>query len=137
LPTEARAAISRERRWTFPWSGELVSLDTTANTMTVKCRVAYQDAISELTHFRAGDRVWILWSGVHDYSDAVRTFRRPETGRKIDEDLLLPAELVSTEAPQSADHHSREGAEDRLVGNHCAQAGGMGHCHVPSSALDR
>lgn len=83
---------------TFTWNGELVSLDATAKTMTVKSRVAYQEAIAELQHFKAGDRVWIAWSGIHD-SDAVRQVRRYEAGRKIDETLVLPAELVSTEAP--------------------------------------
>jgi hypothetical protein len=70
-------------------------------TMTVKSRVAYQEAIAELKHFKAGDRVWIVWSGVQDSSDAVRQVRRFETGRTIDENLVLPAELVSTEAPNS------------------------------------
>lgn len=87
---------------TYTWNGELVSLDATAKTMTVKSRVAYQDAVSELKPFKAGDRVWILWSGVHDYSDAVRQIRRPETGRTIGENLVLPAELVSTEAPNQS-----------------------------------
>lgn len=95
----AGAQPSQTTSDTYTWNGELVSLDTTAKTMTVKSRVAYQEAISELRHFKAGDRVWILWSGVHDASDAVRQLRRPETGRKIDENLMLPAELVSTEAP--------------------------------------
>jgi hypothetical protein len=84
---------------TFTWNGELVSFDTTAKSMTVKSRVAYQEAISELKHFKPGDRVWIVWSGIHDSSDAVRQVRRYDTSRKIDETLLLPAELVSTEAP--------------------------------------
>jgi hypothetical protein len=75
-----------------------VSLDTTAKTMTVKSRVAYQEAILDPKHFKGGDRVWIVWSGVHDSSDAVRQVRGAETGRKIDENLVLPAELVSTEA---------------------------------------
>jgi hypothetical protein len=86
---------------TYTWSGELVSLDTTAMTMTVKSRVAYQESISELKHFKGGDRVWIVWSGVQDSSDAVRQVRRFETGRKIDENLVLPAELMSTEAPEA------------------------------------
>ena len=84
---------------TYTWNGELVSLDTTAKTMTVKSRVAYQEAVSELAHFKAGDRVWIVWSGMHDFSDAVRQVRRPETGHAIDANLVLPAELVSTETP--------------------------------------
>jgi len=93
------AQQSTTKNDTYTWSGELVSLDTTAKTMTVKSRVAYQDALSELKHFKAGDRVWIVWSGADDYSDAVRQVRQPRTGGKIDENLMLPAELVSTEAP--------------------------------------
>lgn len=95
----ASAAPSQTKGDTYTWSGELVSLDTTAKTLTVKSRVAYQEATAELKHFKAGDHVWIVWSGVHDYSDAVRQIRRPETGSRIDEDLVLPAELVSTDAP--------------------------------------
>jgi hypothetical protein len=93
------AQSSQSQSGTYTWNAELVSLDATATTMTVKSRVAYQEAISELKHFKAGDRVWIVWSGIHDSSDAVRQVRRSEAGRKIDENLVLPAELVSTEAP--------------------------------------
>ena len=98
-PVVSAAQSSQPKNDIYTWNGERVSLDTTAKTMTVKSRVAYQEAISELKHFKAGDRVWIVWSGIHDSSDAVRQVRRSEAGRKIDEDLVLPAELVSTEAP--------------------------------------
>ena len=98
-PMPGMAQSSQPKSDTYTWNGEMVSLDTTAKTLTVKSRVAYQEAISELKHFKAGDRVWIVWSGIHDSSDAVRQVRRSEAGRKIDEDLVLPAELVSTEAP--------------------------------------
>jgi hypothetical protein len=98
-PVLGLAQSSQMKGDTYTWNGELVSLDTTAKTMTVKSRVAYQEAISELTHFKAGDRVWIVWSGLHDSSDAVRQIRRAEAGRKIDENMVLPAELVSTETP--------------------------------------
>src|SRR5438046_6845905 len=93
------AQSSQAKTDTYTWNGEFVSLDTTAKTMPVKFRVAYQEAISELKHLKAGDRVWIVWSGIHDSSDAVRQVRRSEAGRKIDENLVLPAELASTEAP--------------------------------------
>jgi hypothetical protein len=96
-PVLGAAQSSQTKGDTYTWNGEFVSLDTAAKTMTA--RVAYQDAISELKHFKASDRVWIVWSGIHDSSDAVRQVRRSETGRKIDETLVLPAELVSTEAP--------------------------------------
>jgi hypothetical protein len=98
-PVPGIAQSSQPKSDTYTWNGELVSFDTTAKTMTVKSRVAYQEAISELKHFKGGDRVWIVWSGIHDSSDAVRQVRRPEIGRKIEENLVLPAELVSTEAP--------------------------------------
>ena len=98
-PAHGAAQSSQTKTDTYTWNGEFVSLDTTAKTMTVKSRVAYQEAISELKQFKAGDRVWIVWSGLHDSSDAVRQVRRPEAGRKITETLMLPAELVSTEAP--------------------------------------
>jgi hypothetical protein len=97
----AEAQSPHTKSDTYTWNGELVSVDTTAMTMTVKSRVAYREAISELKHFQPGDRVWIVWSGVSDSSDAVRQIRRSETGRKIDENLVLPAELISTEAPDS------------------------------------
>ena len=94
----AWAQTSQATKDTYSWDSEFVELDATAKTMTVKPRVAYQEAISELKQFKGGDRVWIVWSGVHDHSDAVRQVRRPGTG-KIEENLVLPAELVSTEAP--------------------------------------
>ena len=100
-PVLAGAQSTQTKSDTYTWNGELVSLDTTTMTMTVKSRVAYPEAMSELKHFKAGDRVWIVWSGVQDSSDAVRQVRRSETGRKIDENLVLPAELISTEAPNS------------------------------------
>jgi hypothetical protein len=84
---------------TYTWPAELVSVDAVAKTMTVKARVAYPEAVLALKHFKAGDRVWVVWSGLHDSTDAVREVRRSETGRTIGEPLVLPAELVSTEAP--------------------------------------
>lgn len=83
---------------TFTWVGELVSLDAGAGKITVKSRVAYQEALSELKQFKAGEPVWVVWSGVSDHSDAVRQFRRPEANRKIADTLVMPAELVSPEA---------------------------------------
>lgn len=83
---------------TFTWVGELVSLDASAGKITVKARVAYQEALSELKQFKAGEPVWVVWSGVSDHSEAVRQFRRPEANRKIADTLVTPAELVSPEA---------------------------------------
>jgi hypothetical protein len=94
----AAAHSSQSKSDTYTWSGEFVSVDTTAKSMTVKSRVAYQEAVSELKQFKPGEQVWIVWSGVRDYSDAVRQVRRSSPAHRIDEDLVLPAELVSPEA---------------------------------------
>jgi len=60
---------------TYQWSGELVAVDSTASTLTVKSRIAYQEAVSEVKQFKPGEKVWTVWSGIHDYSDAVRQVR--------------------------------------------------------------
>ena len=83
---------------TFTWLGELVSLDAAAGKITVKSRVAYQEALSELKQFKAGEPVWVVWSGVSNYSEAVRQFRRPEANATLANALVTPAELVSPEA---------------------------------------
>jgi hypothetical protein len=92
------AQSGQQKSDTYTWSGELVSVDTAVMAITVKSRVAYQDAVSELKQFKAGEKVWVLWSGVHDYSDAVRQVRRLEANDKSNENFMLPAELVSPEA---------------------------------------
>jgi hypothetical protein len=66
--------------------------------MTVKARVAYQEALSELKQFKAGQPLWVVWSGVSDYSDAVRQFRRREANQKMTDRLVMQAELVSPHA---------------------------------------
>ena len=98
-PALGAAQASSPNTETYTWFGELVSVDTSAMKMTVKSRCAYPEAVSELKQFKSGEPVWVVWSGLHDYSDAVRQIRRVDTNRKIDENLVLPAELVSTEAP--------------------------------------
>jgi hypothetical protein len=98
-PAFGRAQAAEPHSGTYTWSGELVSVDATAMKMTVKARVAYQEAVSELKQFKPGESVWVVWSGVYDQPDAVRQLRRGEANRKIAENLMLPAELVSPEAP--------------------------------------
>jgi len=98
-PVIAAAQSPQPSGTTYQWGGELVSVDTAASTITVKSRIAYQEAVAELKHFKPGEQVWIVWSGIRDYSDAVRQVQPAQAGHAISEDLVLPAELVSTEAP--------------------------------------
>ena len=82
---------------TFTWVSELVSMDVTARTMTVKSRIAYQEALAELKQFKAGEPVSVVWSGVSDHGDAVWHFRRPGAHGENADSLVTRAELVSPE----------------------------------------
>jgi hypothetical protein len=95
VPTQS----SHPKGDTYEWSGEFASVDSAASTLTVKSRIAYQEAVSELKQFKPGAKVWVVWSGIRDYGDAVRQVRPISAGDKFAEDLVLPAELVSTDAP--------------------------------------
>jgi len=82
---------------TYTWLGELVSVDTTAHKLTVKPRVAEPNAVAALKQFKAGDSVLVAWSGLDDYSDAVREVRPAASHQKVSENLAIPAEFVSAE----------------------------------------
>ena len=79
---------------TFTWVSELVSVDATARTMTVKARIAYQEALAELKQFKAGEPVSVVWSGV-SHGDAIWQFRRPGARSESADNLVMRAELVS------------------------------------------
>jgi hypothetical protein len=81
---------------TFTWVSELVSVDAAARTMTVKSRIAYQEALAALKQFKAGEPVWVVWSGV-SHGDAVWQFRRPGAHSESADRLVTRAELVSPE----------------------------------------
>jgi hypothetical protein len=94
----ALAQTSQSSGGTYQWFGELVAVDRPANSITVKSRVAYPEAVTELQHFKPSEPVWVVWSGVLDYTDAVRQFRHADADRPVDENLVLPAELVTPQA---------------------------------------
>jgi hypothetical protein len=83
----------------YQWSGELVSFDETARTVTVKARLVDQNAIAELKRFKAGDRVLLFWSGFDKYADAIRSVMPYTADREDTDRFRLPVELVSTDAP--------------------------------------
>ena len=61
-PASVAAQSSHPNAGTYQWSGEFVSFDSAASTLTVKSRIAYQEAVSELKQFKPGEQVWIVWS---------------------------------------------------------------------------
>jgi hypothetical protein len=84
---------------TYLWHGELVALDKTAKTLTVKS-MAVGSALEELGRFKAGDRVLLSWSGIDKYANAVNHAVRYDATKKFDERFAFPAEFVSFDAVQ-------------------------------------
>src|SRR5438093_7133600 len=84
---------------TYRWFGELVSFDEATKTVTVKSRLAYQEAADALKRFKAGDRVLFMWSGTYDYTDAIRQVTAYAADHMARDRFLLPVELVSTDTP--------------------------------------
>lgn len=82
---------------TYQWSAEFVSFDEAAKAVTLKSRVAYQEAVDELKRFKPGDRVLLQWSGSDTYAEAIRQVR-PSTP-KAEERFVMPVELVSAAPP--------------------------------------
>ena len=84
---------------TYSWSGELVALDQSTRTITVKSMVV-GNALDELGHFKAGDRVVLGWSGFDKYANAINHAVRYDAAKKVDERFTFPAEFVSFDAAQ-------------------------------------
>src|SRR5436190_17966322 len=89
-PHSIRATASE----TYSWHGELVAVDSTAKTITVRSMVV-GSAVEELGRFKAGDRVMLGWTGFDKYANAVNHAVRYDATKKSDERFAFPAEFVS------------------------------------------
>jgi hypothetical protein len=85
---------------TYSWSGELVSFDANAGTITVKSRVVGDQALNELPQFKAGDRIVLTWSGFDTYADAILRAVRFDATMKWNEPFTFPVEFVAYESPR-------------------------------------
>jgi hypothetical protein len=85
---------------TYVWSGELVSLDASGRTITVKSRVVGDQALKELPQFKEGDRIILTWSGFDKYADAISRAVRYDAAKKWSEPFTFPVEFVAYEAPR-------------------------------------
>jgi hypothetical protein len=80
---------------TYTWSGELVSLDEGARILTVKARVVGDQPATELSKFKAGDRILLTWSGYDKYADAINHAVRYDATRKAEQRFTFPADFVA------------------------------------------
>jgi hypothetical protein len=86
---------------TFAWSGELVSFDANTQMVTVKARVVGDQAIADLPHYKAGDRIVVTWSGYDTYADAISRAVRFDAAKKWSDAFTFPVEFVTYES----EHH--------------------------------
>ena len=85
---------------TYSWSGELVSFDANGRTLTVKSRVAGDQALKALPQFNMGDRIVLTWSGFDTYADAISRAVRYDAAKKWNEPFTFPVEFVAYESPR-------------------------------------
>ena len=85
---------------TYSWSGELVGFEANARTITVKSRVVGEQALTELPHFKSGDRIVLTWSGFDTYADAISRAVRYDAAKKWKEPFTFPVEFVAYESPR-------------------------------------
>lgn len=71
-PTALAAQTPQSGTETYEWSGELVSVDETTGTATIKARLVDQEGVTDLKRFKAGERVALWWSGSDRYADTSR-----------------------------------------------------------------
>jgi hypothetical protein len=81
----------------YAWTGEVVTLDQTLRTVTLKARLTGPEAVSEAAGVKPGDRVLINWFGYGGYTNGVRAVKPYSTTQIASDSFLFPAELVSTD----------------------------------------
>jgi len=92
--TAAPAQTAPSGSETYYWHGELVALDQSSRTLTVRSMVV-GSALDELGHFKTGDRILMSWSGQDKYANAINHAIRYDASKKVDERFAFPAEFVS------------------------------------------
>ena len=81
----------------FSWHGELVSLDESTKTITVKSMVIGDQAPTDFGRLKAGDRVMLTWSAHDKYAIAIRA-AVPLSDAKQSERFTFPVDFVSFDA---------------------------------------
>ncbi len=95
----ARAHPRSVAEGTYRWHGEIVALDETDRTLTVRARVTAPAALAEVAGAAAGDPIVITWSGFDDLANDIRAVV-PEDGSGLwgSDGYLLRADLVGIDA---------------------------------------
>ena len=82
----------------YRWHGELVALDESNRTLTVRARVAARGGLAAVGGAKSGDPIVLTWSGFEDRASAIRAVV-PEDGSGLwgNDGFLLRARLVAAD----------------------------------------
>ena len=93
-----RPALRAAAEGTYRWHGELVALDESTRTLTVRARVAAAAGMTAVTGAQSGDPIVITWSGFEDRASGIRAVT-PEDGSGLwgSDGFLLQARFVAAD----------------------------------------
>jgi hypothetical protein len=93
-------AGAEPRTRSFAWFGELVAIDSPANTLTLRAQIR-DNVAGDLQHFKPGDRLVLIWEVMWDVqgtsgadSPVVLAVAPPDQVRFLDDGYVTPAEFV-------------------------------------------
>ena len=94
----ARPSLGPGAAGTYRWHGELVALDESARTLTVRARVATPAGLGAVAGAEADAPIVITWSGFEDRANGIRSVA-PDDGSGLwgNDGFLLRANLVAAD----------------------------------------
>ena len=93
-----RPGLRASAEGTYRWHGELVALDESARTLTVRARVAARGGLAPVAGARAGDPIRITWSGFEDRANGIRSVTLEDgSGLWGNDGFLLQGRLVKAD----------------------------------------
>jgi hypothetical protein len=82
----------------YEWSAELVALDPTSRSITLKAYFVGDEAAAEVTKRKAGEKVMLTWSGDDGYTLGITHVGLSNTAQKSKGRFSFPVEFVSYDA---------------------------------------
>ena len=81
----------------FSWSAELVALDESSKTLTVKASGFGEHLAADFSRLKTNERIMLRWSGYDTYADSIVRGLRAEEVKATDK-FVFPVEFVSFDA---------------------------------------
>ena len=93
-PTPA-APVAVQRRSTYQWHGELVTLDQPAGAITLKSRIVSGEGLTHVDQLHTGDPILITWSGSGQRAHGIRLVEPAAHTPTHRRDFQIPATFIA------------------------------------------